>query len=129
MFRECTKAYQIPGTELVIEKGTPIMIPVWALHYDEQYFPQPKKFDPDRFDSKNRKGFHEMPFLGFGDGPRACIGRRMGRMQTKIGLIAMLAKYKYEIGDELKHTELRMSKKNIIPAPENGIHLKIRNRE
>lgn len=129
MFRECTKCYRVPDTELIIEKGTPIMIPVWALHYDAQFYPQPKKFDPDRFASVNRKAFNQMPFLGFGEGPRACIGRRMGRMQTKIGLIAMLAKYKYDIGNEMQRGELQISKKNFIIVPATGIYLKLTHRK
>lgn len=70
MFRECTKDYCIPGTDMIIEKGSPIMIPLWALHYDEQFYPEPQQFRPERFEDENRKSFNEMPFLGFGDGPR-----------------------------------------------------------
>lgn len=128
IFRECTKEYLVPGTTLIIEKGTPVMIPVWALHYDPNFYPEPQAFQPERFSDDHRKGFNEMPFLGFGEGPRACIGIRMGRMQTKIGLIAMLRKYKFDIGDELMHTELRISSKNFITAPTTGIHLRIKHR-
>lgn len=102
------------------------MIPVWALHYDAQFYPDPQKFNPERF--ANRKCFNEMPFLGFGDGPRACIGIRMGRMQTKIGLIAMLKRYRFEVGEELLCAELKISPKNFITAPSTGIHLRIKNR-
>lgn len=71
MNRECTKEYRIPGTSVIIEKGTPIMIPVWALHYDEKFYPEPQEFRPERFSDENRKSFVQMPWLPFGEGPRS----------------------------------------------------------
>lgn len=72
MSRECTKDYIIPGTDKVIEKGLMVVIPVAALHKDPKYFPEPEKFNPDRFQDMNAipKGV----FFPFGAGPRICIG-------------------------------------------------------
>lgn len=76
MNRECTKDYKVPGTDITIEKGTSIFIPAFALQRDEKYYPEPEKFDPERFSNENKsqKTFNEMPYLPFGDGPRNCIG-------------------------------------------------------
>ncbi|XP_075213870.1 cytochrome P450 6k1-like [Lycorma delicatula] len=49
IIRYCTKDYKIPETDVVIEKGTIINIPVVGFHKDPQYFPNPEKFNPDRF--------------------------------------------------------------------------------
>lgn len=72
----------MPGTDIVLEKGTSVFIPAFSLQRDEIYWPDPTKFDPMRFSSenKNRKTFAEMPYLPFGDGPRNCIGLRLGKM-------------------------------------------------
>ncbi|XP_077285096.1 cytochrome P450 6l1-like [Arctopsyche grandis] len=43
--RTCTATNKLPDTDLVVEKGTKIAIPVLALHYDPKYFPDPEKYD------------------------------------------------------------------------------------
>lgn len=68
--RQCSKDYNIPGTDVIIEKGTPVLISTLGLQYDADLFPDPDLFNPDRYGSKeNIPGF-----LGFGAGPRYCIG-------------------------------------------------------
>lgn len=68
-FRICVKDYEFPdGTR--IEKGTPVFLPTHATHFDPQYFPEPNKFKPERFENPPQKG----TYAPFGDGPRICIG-------------------------------------------------------
>lgn len=67
----CVKDYTFPNGDLVIKKGTGIIIPVLSYHREPSTFPEPMKFDPDRFEDKNIK--YE-GYLPFGDGPRNCIG-------------------------------------------------------
>lgn len=75
MFRLCTKRYVIPGTDVVIEKGTPVIIPIFGIQRDPAIYPDPEKFDPDRFSSENVSARHPYSFLSFGEGPRICIGK------------------------------------------------------
>lgn len=105
-----------------------IMIPACAVHYDAKFYPEPHEFKPERFSEKNSKTFLEMPFLAVGQGPRACIGVRLGHLQAKIGLLSMLRKYKYELSDELSKTGMKLSAKGFITTPENGIPLRLKNR-
>lgn len=72
LIRKCTKPYRLPDKDVIIEPGTIVTIPVYSLHHDDQYYPDPEKFDPDRFFRTNYKpsGYN----LPFGDGPRICIG-------------------------------------------------------
>lgn len=72
--RECTKDYPIPGTHVNLEKGTQVIIPAEALHHDPQYFPEPDRFDPERFSEEAKSGRHHYVYLPFGEGPRICIG-------------------------------------------------------
>jgi cytochrome P450 family 9 len=51
------------------------MIPVWALHRDPKYFPNPSKFDPERFSEENKHNILPMTYCPFGLGPRNCIGK------------------------------------------------------
>lgn len=69
--RVCVKDYQFPDSNVVIEKGTNVILPVIGWHHDPDLFPDPEKFDPNRFEDKNAK--YE-GFFPFGEGPRNCIG-------------------------------------------------------
>lgn len=73
--RICTEDYNVPGTNVVLDKGTRILIPIYALHHDEEYFPNPDVFDPDRFSEENRNKRHPFSYMPFGEGPRICIGK------------------------------------------------------
>lgn len=123
MNRECTKDYHMPNSDLVIEQGTPINIPVYGIHHDEKYYPDPEKFDPNRFADPERVA--NMPYYPFGDGPRYCIGMRLGKMQTKVGIVIMMQKYKYELGDQHKNKNLSFSPAAIVLTPVSGIDLKV----
>ncbi|XP_046677831.1 probable cytochrome P450 6a14 [Homalodisca vitripennis] len=98
--RRCTKPYKIPGSDLVLQPGQKIRIPAYALHHDPQYYPDPDKFDPERFAPEKVKERHPCLHLPFGDGPRNCIGMRFGLMQTKIGLATFIPKFRVEIAPD-----------------------------
>lgn len=63
----------MPGTDLTIEKGVRVIIPSFAINRDPEHFPDPLKFDPERFSPARDR--HNQPNLSFGDGPMICIGK------------------------------------------------------
>lgn len=67
--------YQIPGTDLIIEKGIPIYISVTAIQNDKRYFPNSEEYNPERFRTNIDR--NELVHFPFGFGPRTCIGRYM----------------------------------------------------
>ncbi|GJQ77922.1 Cyp6a9 [Trypoxylus dichotomus] len=91
--RICTKDYKLPDGENYIEAGTQVFVPVFALHRDPEFYPDPEKFDPDRFTEENKSRRHPYTYLPFGEGPRICLGQRFGLLQVKIGLITLLNDY------------------------------------
>lgn len=123
--RKCTKTYRVPDSHVVIEEGTLLMFSVTGLQYDPKYYEEPKKFKPERYNEAEiaGKSFIEMPNLAFGEGPRNCIGLRMGKIQSKIGVILLLRKFRFELADEHKNTELKMNPASISLFPTNGINL------
>ncbi|CAB3380246.1 Hypothetical predicted protein [Cloeon dipterum] len=93
LVRSCTKNYLIPGTNVRIEKGTIVMIPTYSLQNDPKYFPDPERFDPERFCDED--AHHKLQYLytPFGDGPRHCIGMRFSQLLIKTGLASILSKF------------------------------------
>lgn len=67
--------YQLPGTDVIVKKGQMVYISTLGIHHDEKYYPEPEKFDPERFSSENSSGRHTCAYIPFGTGPRNCIGK------------------------------------------------------
>ncbi|KAL1137634.1 hypothetical protein AAG570_009330 [Ranatra chinensis] len=73
MERTCTKDYTFP-TGLTIEKNTRVNVPLYGLHNDPKYYPNPEKFDPERFTENAKSERPPYVYLPFGNGPRKCVG-------------------------------------------------------
>ncbi|KAJ4434867.1 hypothetical protein ANN_23438 [Periplaneta americana] len=125
--RECTKTYHIPGTDVVLNEGDLTVIPVLGLHHDPKYYPNPEKFDPERFSEEEKAKRHHYAYLPFGEGPRICIGMRFGLMQTKVGLISLLSRYQFCVSKETP-IPLVMEPKSVVLSPMGGMHLQIKKR-
>ncbi|CAH1985077.1 unnamed protein product [Acanthoscelides obtectus] len=105
----CTKTYTYtPPDEshppIVIEKGTPILLPIHAIHNDPQYFDEPSKYIPERFMDKEMA--NTKYFMGFGNGPRACIGRRFGSTQVKTGVAYLIHNYELSLNPNIKLSKI-----------------------
>lgn len=59
---------------MVIERGSVVNMSVLGLHRDPKLFPDPDKFDPERFGPNPPHDVIPFTYLPFGDGPRFCIG-------------------------------------------------------
>lgn len=124
--RLCVQDYHIPGTDKVIEKGTQVFIPALALQMDEKYYENPEKFDPGRYAEENSaKHSVNRPFLPYGEGPRACIGMRLGKMITKVGIVMMLQDFRLDLDETLKNRKLDMDPKQIFLFPREKIQLRV----
>ncbi|KAL0810957.1 hypothetical protein ABMA28_010251 [Loxostege sticticalis] len=93
LIRKSAAEYTFPDSNLTIDKDINIMIPVHAIQMDEKFFEEPKKFIPERFSPENIHKIQNHTYLPFGEGPRACIGERLGLMQSLAGLAAILSKF------------------------------------
>ncbi|KDR15961.1 hypothetical protein L798_09889 [Zootermopsis nevadensis] len=95
--RTCLSDYKLPSPSgkgtVILPNGIAIFIPVLGIQNDPKYFPEPEKFDPERFTEDNKQNRPSYTHLPFGEGPRMCIGMRFGLIQVKMGLIHVLSNY------------------------------------
>lgn len=75
----CSKTYTIPEkypneNPITLHKGDTLIFPTYAIHRDPKYYPNPEKFDPERFSDQNKDKILPCSYLPFGSGPRNCIG-------------------------------------------------------
>lgn len=66
--------FRIPSGYLV-PKGVELLIHIYDLHRNSDIYPNPEKFDPDRFLPENTTNRHAFAYLPFSGGPRNCIGK------------------------------------------------------
>lgn len=59
---------------LTLKAGAQCLYSIYSIHRDENYFPDPKKFDPERFNDENKYKIIPGTYIPFGVGPRNCIG-------------------------------------------------------
>ena len=59
----------------IIPVGGIASILLYALHRNEEIFPDPNAFKPERFESDQYSGRHPFAFIPFSAGPRNCIGK------------------------------------------------------
>ncbi|KAK9736117.1 Cytochrome P450 [Popillia japonica] len=89
-----TTSADIRIDDYIIPKGSSVAMHIFDFHRNPKYFPQPTKFDPDRFLPENSKDRHPYAFIPFSAGPRNCIGQKFALMEEKIILSYILKNYK-----------------------------------
>ncbi|XP_034830601.1 cytochrome P450 9e2-like [Maniola hyperantus] len=109
--RICVKDYNLgkPNSkatkDYIIRKGESLAVPSWCFHHDPQFFPNPQKFDPERFSDENKHLINPIAYMPFGLGPRNCIGSRFA-----------LCELKFLVYHILLHIEVSPSEKTRLPA-------------
>jgi cytochrome P450 family 9 len=127
--RVCRKNYllEFDNRKILIEKDMIVSTPIVGFHYDPNYFPNPEKFDPDRFSDENRGNINMDAYMPFGIGPRNCIGSRFALMELKTILYHLLSDFKFEACEKTE-IPLKFSKVPLAVKPANGIWLNLKPR-
>jgi cytochrome P450 len=80
--------YEVGG--YVVPAGALVLLSQYVAHRDPRYFPDPTRFDPERWTPEARESRPQYSYFPFGGGPRRCIGEGFAWMEG-ILLIATIA--------------------------------------
>ncbi|XP_061386436.1 probable cytochrome P450 4ac1 [Musca vetustissima] len=89
--RSCTSETIING--LILPKNTQINVHVYDLMRDPRHYPNPTKFEPERFLPENSMDRHPFAFVPFSAGSRNCIGQKFAILEMKAVLVALLSNF------------------------------------
>jgi cytochrome P450 len=93
--RLTTKDVEFKGS--VIPKGTQLMVFIQGTHMDSDYFKEPEKFMPERWEADDAS---HLPFLAFGYGARMCIGRKFAWTEMQVVLARILQNFTLELAPD-----------------------------
>ncbi|KAK3912737.1 putative cytochrome P450 6a14 [Frankliniella fusca] len=122
MVRKCNATTRVG--DLTIEKGQLIFIMAQIAAMDENNFPDPTRFDPDRHLPEVKETRHPYTFLPFGEGPRNCIAERFALLEMKLALAMLLRDFVFSNGPSHKE-EVELDPKAFFPMPKDGIVLQV----
>ncbi|KAF0303197.1 putative cytochrome P450 6a13 [Amphibalanus amphitrite] len=117
MERICTRPYTLPGTDVTIPAGTIVQLPLLPVHRDARVYPEPLRFNPDRFLPEERQRRHPGAYRPFGAGPRGCLARRFALLEAKAALAAVLRDWRLEPGPGTTPPPLPLDTNTTIVSP------------
>uniref|UniRef100_A0A182IVU5 Cytochrome P450 n=1 Tax=Anopheles atroparvus TaxID=41427 RepID=A0A182IVU5_ANOAO len=123
LIRVVTEPYLLESLDVTLEKGTMVFVPIDSFHHDPALYPEPERFDPDRFGPEATRARHSHAFLPFGEGPRNCIGMRFGLLEVKFGIVQVISKLRLTV-DPKTVVPLQLNKGTGFPEVNGGIWLR-----
>src|ERR1700739_4263796 len=108
---------------VVIPRGSTVIVYVYGAHHAPRYWQDPEKFDPDRFTKEEMKQRTPFTFLPFGGGPRVCIGQHYAMLQILMILSDLIRRYDFELvpGQTIEARPM------VILRPTHGIRMTFTN--
>ncbi len=121
--RQAVEPVEIGG--VAIPAGALVFVSVYTIHHDERWFPDPERFDPERFATPPAHEIPDHAYLPFGIGPRACIGRRFALMEGAIVLTELLRRFSLHLTSPTQRPELETT---LSLHPRGGLKLRVARR-
>ena len=82
----------------IVPAGTPVIHALGVSLLNPKYWPNPSKFDPDRFSPENVKNRPTLAYQPFGfAGKRICPGYRFATIEAYVFVVMMLRKFKFRL--------------------------------
>lgn len=117
--RVATREADVGGYTLPV--GTDVLIWIYHVHRDPRWFPEPGRFDPDRFSPARRGTIAPFAYLPFGLGTRTCIGKHFALMEAKLVLACTLRRVSLtDLGAETPARDMA-----VTLAPRGGLPMRV----
>lgn len=107
--------------DLVIEKGTQVLVMPWTVHRHRKLWPEPDAFMPARFHPDNRDKLDRFQYLPFGAGPRVCIGASFAMQEAIIALAVLLSRFRFDTLPETKPWPVQ----KLTTQPQGGLPMRV----
>lgn len=88
--RRAIEPYQIGG--YLAPARTIVLMSQWVMHRDVRFFPEPERFNPERWTPAFRATLPKFAYFPFGGGPRQCIGESFAWMELML-VVAVIAQH------------------------------------
>lgn len=76
-----------------VVEGEQVVIPIWAIHHDPRWYPDPYTFKLERWTAEEEAKRPKFAYLPFGGGNRICIGDQFARIEAKLIVARMLQRF------------------------------------
>jgi cytochrome P450 len=92
--RRTTRDVTLGGVPVPAEIG--VQYSSWATHHLPELYPDPFRFDPDRFLPEREAALPRGAYIPFGGGSRMCLGKRFGEYELRALATALLSRVRLE---------------------------------
>jgi cytochrome P450 len=110
--------------DYTVPAGSNVVMSQWVMHRNPKYFPEPEKFDPDRWVPGFAQKLPRFAYFPFGGGPRQCIGAAFATMEATLLLVTIAQHFRLAL----------VSQEPVKPVPsftlrpKNGMTMKLEKR-
>jgi cytochrome P450 len=91
-----------PLGDLVIPAGTMVLMSQWVTHRDPRFWPEPDRFDPERWTPEARASRPKFAYFPFGGGARVCIGEQFAWMEGVLLLATIAQRWRFELAADAR---------------------------
>ena len=96
--RMTTKSWRVGDFE--IPAGKYVFLCPYTMHRHPEYFPQPERFDPDRWTPEKIAERPKFSYFPFGGGARVCIGEQFAWMEMVLVIATIAQKWKPTLAND-----------------------------
>jgi cytochrome P450 len=82
---------------IVIRAGESVTMPSYTLHRHPEYWPEPERFDPDRFAPERIDSIEPYSYLAFLRGRRACLGEHFAMLEAMVAIATLVSRFEFEL--------------------------------
>jgi cytochrome P450 len=83
-----------------IRAGSKLLLSPYVVQRDPAYYPDPERFDPERFSAEGRSGRPKYAYFPFGGGPRVCIGQTLASLVSTLVLARTAQRVRLELAGD-----------------------------